>query len=312
MSNIIKDTMTSSLIPESRIRNQAVYYYLVLILWPVYLFLLPAVFVYSGLLVLLYLIFPGLYLFTWLGYLMHESWHKYVPTVNNRFFFKAFAFMILSDPQLYFMIHGSHHGQIHTYQDAEFHPIGEIKPKWSRIIYNFLEVGLGVAFLVCVTSLTIRRDKRFSKKYKSWKLFISMGGWVSYLGILGYLSHRVFGVALSQTLLAYALTYWLGSFLLHQSQLIEHGNLIIEGGIEQRNYKTRNLRHEGIIEKVFLFLTHNDSREHILHHTITSNYLRPFPGSVTLPESAVLITLADYLRILGRMLRGDVDKGITK
>ena len=176
MSNIIKNAVTSKLVSESRIRKQAVYYYVVLILWPIYLFLLPAVFVYGGWWIVLCLIFPGLYLFTWMGYLMHESWHKYVPTLNNRFFYNAFAYMILSDPQLYFMIHGSHHGQIHTYQDAEFHPIGEIRTKWLRVIYNWFEVGFGVAFLVGLASLTIRRDKRFSEKYKIWKLLISVGG----------------------------------------------------------------------------------------------------------------------------------------
>jgi fatty acid desaturase len=303
--------MTPGLVPESSIRNQAFYYYLVLILWPVYLFLLPAVFVYSGWLVLLYLIFPGLYLFTWLGYLMHESWHRYVPTVNNRFFYNAFAFMILSDPQLYFITHGTHHGQVNTFQDAEFHPVGEIKTRWYRIVYNFFEIVLGVGFLVIVGSLTIRLDKRFARDYKIWKILISFGVWVIFLGSLSYLSQSVFNVTLSQTLIPYALIYWLGSFLLHQSQLIEHGNLIIEGGIQQRNNKTRNLRHERIIEKVFLFLTHNDSREHVLHHTMTKNYLRPFPGYVNLPDDAVMITLSDYLRILGRMLKGKVDREIV-
>lgn len=93
------------LIPEERIRRLSVYCYLVLILWPVYLFLLPAVFVYGRWWVLLFMIFPGLYLFTWLRYLMQQSWHRYVPTVNNRFFYKVFALMILTDPQLYSMIH---------------------------------------------------------------------------------------------------------------------------------------------------------------------------------------------------------------
>lgn len=72
------------LIPEERIRRLSVYCYLVLILWPVYLFLLPAVFVYGRWWVLLFMIFPGLYLFTWLGYLMHESWHNTITVVHSR------------------------------------------------------------------------------------------------------------------------------------------------------------------------------------------------------------------------------------
>jgi hypothetical protein len=303
--------MSADQIAEPLIRKQAVYYYLVLIIWPVYLFFLPAVLAYGGWWVLLYIFFPGLYLFTWLGYLMHESWHKFIPNVNNRFFYNTFAFMILSDPQLYFMIHSSHHGQVHTYKDMEFHPLGEIRSRGLRLIYNWLEVIIGIAFLVMVGSITVRQDERFAKKYRLWKLLTSIGVWIVFLGGLGYLSHLVFGVILKQVILAFVLTYWLGSFFLHQSQLVEHGNLFIEGTFRQRNLKTRNLKPAGIFESVFLFMTHNDSREHVLHHIITAIHSRPFPGVVPLPENAVLISLKDYFRILGRMLKGQEDHEIA-
>jgi fatty acid desaturase len=300
--------MTDDSIPEARIRQQAIYFYAVLILWPVYLFLLPEVFVYAGWWVILYLIFPGLYLFTWLGYLMHESWHKYVPNVNSRFFYNVFALMILSDPQLYSMMHSTHHGQVNTFEDAEFHPTGEIKSRGLRIVYNWLEVVFGVAFLVVVASFTIPRDSRFTKKYRLWKLLLSALAWVIFFGGLGYLSHLVFGVAVSKVILSFVLSFWLGSFFLHQSQLIEHGNLFVQGTFQQRNLRTRNLKPAGIIEKVFLFLTHNDSREHVLHHTLTRIHSRPFPGAIPLPETAVYITMSDYFRLLGRMLIGEVNK----
>ncbi len=303
--------MSNNLISEARVRKQAFYYYLVLVLWPVYLFILPAVFVYGGWWVLIYLIFPGLYLFTWLGFLMHESWHKFVPTVNNRFFYNAFAFMILSDPQLYFIVHGWHHSQVHTYQDAEFHPLGEIKSRFLRLLNNWFEVIFGVAFIVGMASLIVPRDLRFARKYRYWKSPISIGVWAIFLGVTGYLSHLTFNVTLSQVLLSFGLIYWVGSFFLHQSQLIEHGNLIIEGAFSQRNIKTRNLQPKGLIEKTFLFLTHNDSREHVLHHTQTSVHSRPFPGTINLPEKAVFITMSDYCRILGRMLAGKVDQEIV-
>lgn len=299
--------MPTKLISEARLRSQARYYYAVLILWPTYLFLLPAVWVYTGWGVALYLVFPGIYLFTWLGYLMHESWHKYVPNVKNRFFYNAFALMLLSDPQLYHMIHGVHHSQVHTYQDAEFHPLGEIKHRGVRVVYNWLEFVFGIAFLVGVTSVAIPRDPRFAQKYRLWKLAGSIGGWIILFGGLGYLSHLVFGVGPAQVVGAYALSFWLNAFVLHQSQLIEHGNLIITGAFNQRNIKTRNLKPAGIVEKVFLFLTHNDSREHVLHHTLTTVHSRPFPGEIPLPAEAVSITLGDYVRLVGRMLKGEVD-----
>jgi hypothetical protein len=205
------------------------------------------------------------------------------------------------------MTHSTHHVQIHTWQDAEFHPLGEIKSKGLRIVHNWLEVILGVAFLEVAASIKLSTDKRFSGKYKVWKLFISSVVWIVFLGGAGYLSHLIFGVTMPQTATAYALTYWLGSFILHQSQLVEHGNVIMEGAIRERNLQTRNLRPKGILEKTFLFITHNDSREHILHHTMTVIHSRPFPGLIELPEGSVFITMPDYLKILWRMLKGEVD-----
>jgi len=40
--------MSADQITEPLIRKQALYYYLVLIIWPVYLFFLPAVLAYGG------------------------------------------------------------------------------------------------------------------------------------------------------------------------------------------------------------------------------------------------------------------------
>jgi fatty acid desaturase len=228
--------------------------------------------------------------------------------VNNRFFYNAFALMLLSDPQLYLIIHGWHHSQVHTYQDPEFHPLGEIKSRWFRIVYNWLEVLIGTAFLFVVANIIIPRDKRFAGKYQFWKLLLSLVAMVILIGGIACLSHIIFKVPMSQVLLMYALTYWFGSFFLHQSQLVEHGNLIINGTFNQRNIRTRNLLPKGIIEKLFLFFTHNDSREHVLHHTMPDKHSRPFPGEFPLPESAMLITMRVYLRILGRMLVGKVDE----
>jgi hypothetical protein len=300
--------LSSDIIAESRIRQLAVQYYAALLLWPVYLFLLPAVCAHAAWLGAVYLVFPGVYLFTWVGYLMHESWHKYVPNVNHGFFFNALGLLILSDPQLYHLVHGSHHSQVHTFGDAEFHPLGEIRNRALRIVYNWLEFGLGVAFLIIVASLSVPRDPRFAAKYRWWKLPLSMLGWTLYLGGIGFLSRLAFGVTLAQIASSYVLTFWLNSFVLHQSQLIEHGNLIVEGTFTQRNVRTRNLKAAGLAERVVLFFTHNDSREHVLHHTLTKVHSRPFPGVVPLPPGAEQITLRDYAAIAGRMLCGRVDQ----
>jgi len=250
------------------------------------------------------MIFPGLYIFTWVGYLMHESWHKYVPNVDNRFFYNLFALMLLSDPQLYNLVHSTHHGQVNTYEDAEFHPLGKIRSRAGRILTNWLEVLFGTAFLVAAATVTVPRNPLFAKKYRFWRLPVSTIVWAAFFGGLGYLSHIVFNVGLGKVFLTYILGFWLSSFFLHQSQLVEHGNLFVEGTFKERNLVTRNLKPSGIVEKVFLFLTHNDSREHVLHHTLTRIHSRPFPGVIPMPEEAVWITMSDYLRVLRRMLIG--------
>jgi uncharacterized membrane protein len=121
-------------------------------------------------------------------------------------------------------------------------------------------------------------------------------------GGIGYLAHLAFQLNLSQILTPLAINWWLCSFILHHSQLEEHGNLIVNGSYQERNIKTRNLRNQGLIEKFILFLTHGDSREHVLHHTLVKVYSRPFPGIVPMPENAVYISFKEYLRILLRML----------
>jgi hypothetical protein len=293
-------------ISDNVIKRQAYAYVLVLFLWPLFLFLMPAVIFYSGVLGFLFLVFPGLYIFTWVGYLMHESWHKYVPNVNNGFFYNIFSVMLLTDPQLYSMIHGSHHSQVHTYRDAEFHPMGEIRTKWIRVVYNWMEILFGVAFLVVIASITVPRDARFAQKYKRWKLFLSLCAWIIFFGGIGYLSHLVFHIPGWQVLIWNLANIWLDSFFLHQSQLVEHGNLIVEGEFKQRNVRTRNLSHHGFWERIFLFLTHNDSREHVLHHTMTNLHTRLFPGKIALPEQATIITFKEYINILDTMAKGDV------
>jgi len=83
-----------------------------------------------------------------------------------------------------------------------------------------------------------------------------------------------------------------------------------ESGIHK---KSSDLPNEGsslnqvIWRKIFLFLTHIDSREHVLHHTMTIVYSRPFAHKVPMPSNAVYITLREYLGIIEWMLQGKVD-----
>jgi fatty acid desaturase len=289
-------------ISEDMIKHQSWKYYFVAAAWPVYLLLLPLVFSKIGFATILLMIFPGLFLFTWVGFLMHEAWHKYVPNIPNNFFYYIFSWMLLTDPQIYKMLHGGHHMNVNSWEDKEFHPLGKIRNHILRLVYNYFEILFGTLFIVVVSSLTIPFNPKYKAKYQFKSLAISIFSWIIFLGGIGFLSHIIFKVSVGSIVVSYALTLWICSFMLHQSQLVEHGNLIAEGDWNVRNLVTRNLKPNGIFEKVFLFLTHGDSREHVLHHTLVKVYSRPFPGKVPMPEKAVYINFKSYLSIIGGML----------
>ncbi len=291
-------------LPQSRIMAQRYKFIFVLLAWPLYLFFLPLAWARLGAWTLFLLVFPGIYLFTWAGYLMHESWHKYIPNWPSNFFYHAFAYGLLTDPQVYHMLHGTHHAKVNTWEDMEFHPLGRIENVHLRRLYNWAEVLLGVAFLEIVALFVVPRHPEYKAKYSRGKLALSVLAWSVFLGGLGAASAYAFGLSAPQVILPYLLQIWLGSFILHQSQLVEHGNLIVPGDFHERNIKTHNLSSKTLAGKLFLFLTHNDSREHVLHHTLVRVYSRPFPGAVPLPENAVVITFGDYLKILGGILLG--------
>jgi len=289
---------------QERARGEAWKFYAVLVLWPAYMLLIPYAYMLWGAFAIPLMLFPGVFLFTWVGYLMHECWHKYVPGLPNDILYNIFSYMLITDPQLYRLVHGFHHSQVNSYDDVEFHPMGEIRSRSLRALHNVLEIFLGVLFIVVLTLTIIPRHPRHGKKYRFWKTAVSVLMWTLFLGGIGYLSHLAFGASAVQVVMSYVITILLGSFVLHHSQLVEHGNLISRGNWNQRNLKTRNLSRSGITERLFLSLTHNDSHEHVLHHTMVSAYTRPFAGQFPMPENAVWITFRDYGGILWDMMTG--------
>jgi fatty acid desaturase len=293
---------TSKYISEDMIKHQSWKYYFVIAAWPLYLLVLPLAFNKIGFISILFMIFPGVFLFTWVGFLMHESWHKYVPNIANNFFYVVFSWMLITDPQLYKMLHGGHHLNVNSWEDREFHPLGKIGNRALRKIYNCFEIILGIVFIVAVSSITIPFNSQYKAKYRFKSLAVSIFSWIIFLGGIGFLSHVIFGVSAWSIIIPYVITLWICSFVLHHSQLVEHGNLIAEGNWNQRNLLTRNLKGDGVLEKIFLFLTHGDSREHVLHHTLVTVYSRPFPGKVPMPEKAVYINIKGYLSILWGMV----------
>ncbi len=293
-------------ITEQRIRGEAWKFFFVLIAWPLYVFLIPLAFAMLGAWAVIAMVFPGIYLFTWLGYLMHETWHKYVPNIPNSFFYVVFSWMLVTDPQVYRVLHGYHHSQVNTWNDSEFHPLGEIKSIRFRRIFNILEIALGIIFLYIVAVARIPVNPQFKKKYKPMSTVSALVAWMVIYGGIGFASAALFGLPGGFVALVLLANLLLDSIILHQSQLVEHGNLIVDGDYAARNVRTRNLSNRTVAGRIFLFLTHGDSREHVLHHTQVNVYTRPFPGVVPLPKGAVWITMGQYMRVLLDMVLGRV------
>jgi fatty acid desaturase len=161
-------------ISEDMIKHQSWKYYFSIAAWPLYLLVLPLVFNEIGFFSILLMIFPGVFLFTWVGFLMHESWHKYVPNIPNNFFYNLLSWMLLTDPQIYKMLHGGHHMNVNSWEDREFHPTGKIKNSILRKIYSFFEILLGTVFIVAVSSITIPFNAQYKVKYHFKSLAISI------------------------------------------------------------------------------------------------------------------------------------------
>jgi len=295
---------TMPALPEASVRRQAWKYYFVLCAWPLYLFIVPYVYDMFGGGAVLFIIFPGVYLCTWLSFFVHETWHKSTPNIPHTLFYHLFSWMLLTDPQLYGLLHPLHHAQVNSWEDAEFHPFGDIQPRYLKILSNLVEIVLGMIYLMAAYTIVVPRHPKCQRQYRAWKFLLSIVIWGSYLGGIGYMSHRVFGVSASHIGLAYLISYWLGTVMVHHSQLVEHGNLIVTGDWNTRNLRSRNLKDTGLCEKLFLWLTHGDAREHVLHHTLPNVYTRPLPRRVPMPDNAVYITLRDYGKIVGAMLMG--------
>ncbi|MBW4612288.1 MAG: fatty acid desaturase [Desmonostoc vinosum HA7617-LM4] len=284
--------------------NQTIKLFVASLTWLIYLFFLPYIYASVNIFAFGFMLFPGVYILCLLALFMHECWHEYLPGVHNHFFYSVLSWMILLDPQVFNIVHPYHHSQVNTYRDIEFHPLGEIKNQFVKAVYNFCEIFLGSIFVVTITTFKIAFHPKLKKQYSFGKLIISILMWTIIWGGIGYSSHLVFGVTTNQVFISYLLICWMGSVVIHHNELIEHGNLIVEGNLGERNLKTRNLNPSGILERFFLFITHNDSREHTLHHSMSKIYTRPFFQKNPMLDKIVYISFDEYLVILKDMLTG--------
>lgn len=291
-------------IAESKLSRQVLKLYLVFLLWPIYLFLLPGAWSVSHWLALALMVFPGVYLYCWLGVLMHECSHRYFPGVNNDLYYNILSVMLCMDPQVFRLTHATHHTKVNTYEDLQIHPLGRISNRPLRILCNFLEIAFGDMYFMIASTIGVIRHPRLRRSYSIRKAIVWHLTWILSLAAILVASSRTFGLTAAQVCLPSLIGMWLCALILRHNEMVQHANLIVDGTLAERNLKTRNMLPVGIAEKIFLFLTHNDPRHHVLHHTLAKVYSRPFPDTIPLPDGAVYVTMKGYLRVLGRMLLG--------
>lgn len=278
--------------------------FLSILIWFAYIITVPCVWHFSRFLGTAFIIFPGLFVSNLIIYFQHETWHGYFKTPLNRTLFEVLCAIAFTQPHLYDIAHRTHHARVNTYDDLEFYPIGKIENKALRILCNFFSITLGSLFLLF---LGVNQPSGLTKSQSFARLAISMFAWLTIWGGVAYASFMLFKVSPWEIVNSYLFTIWLVSVFHHHNELIEHGNLIVEGDFKFRSSQTRNLAANGLVTRIFLFLVHQDSREHTLHHTDPSTYSRPFVGRYPMPKTAVYITFAEYAGILKAMLLGKTE-----
>ena len=276
--------------------------YLCLAAWVLYYIAVPMVFAHSTLAGLAVAVFPGAYIGIWAIYLMHECWHRYFAGIDNRTLFVMFCCVLFTQPNAYSHGHRSHHKLVNTYADLEIHPIGRIERRIPRALYNSLSFVFGSLFLLFFGLGQAGSDAQDESAFND--KFIPLA-WVGAWASIATLSHWVTGAAWSEIAISYLLSIWVTSFVHRHNEMIEHGGVIADGDLGFRVSKTRNLAPRGILSNLFLFLVHQDSREHTLHHSQPSENWRPrWLPSTRLPSNAVYITLSEYARLVLRMMWG--------
>ncbi len=278
--------------------ERGVFIYLCIFSWFGFFIALPYVWHLNKLLALGVMIFPGLFISVGLIYFQHECWHGYFKTRMNRRLFVFICTIVFVQPHQYDAGHRTHHARVNTYDDLEFYPIGKIHNRVLRSLCNCMSICFGSIFLLLLGT----QPAGYSMREKIWRAVATWSGAAILWGSVGYAAYALWQVSLTEILFSYALMIWMVSVAHHHNELIEHGNLIVEGDFRFRASQTRNLLPNGWLARFFLFLVHQDSREHTLHHTEPSTFSRPFVGQHPMPAHAVYISLRDYAGIVVDMM----------
>lgn len=276
--------------------------YSILSLIPVYCTIAPLMWTYSYIYGLVFLIFPGLYFYTYMAFVIHESHHRYFKGHPNNLIFRIALMYAYGDPQVYSIVHPLHHKYVHTDKDLEINPLGKIKSKKLRIISRLLELTFGLIYVQIIIIYKIITNPELNKRFSLFNMFFNFSLSTLFYFLVGYISFSL-GADIQSILLCYISTIWSALILIRIVQLVEHGDIFTEENDPySRNLLTRNMSKDSFFERLFHFYTHNDSYNHTMHHLNASKFNRILPNNNT--DSYNYIRLGNFQNILSLLKRG--------
>ena len=149
-----------------RYYEQGTIIYIVLLGWFLYLLIAPYIYSINKIVGLVFVLLPGVYLLSSVALFMHESWHDYFQRIPNRILFLILSWTLFTDPQIFDLVHPSHHAKVNTYEDLEFHPLGRIDNRILRAIYNSMEILLGSIFVLALAGVRLAISPTTKKTYR--------------------------------------------------------------------------------------------------------------------------------------------------
>lgn len=237
--------------------------YVCLVCWLIYYLLIPAAFAHSNWIGFALACSIAPFIGVWAIYLMHECWHRYFESINNRKMFLGFCALLFTQPGAYGHGHRTHHRHVNTYEDLEIHPVGRITSRSGRIVFYVGSSLFGSLFLLL---LGLGQNGTDDSKESRWNKFMPLA-WLGAWGTIASAAWAITQANWTDILIAYSASIWATSFAHRHNEMIEHGAIIAEGSLQFRASQTRSLNPKSLLARYFLLITHDDSREHTLHHT---------------------------------------------
>jgi fatty acid desaturase len=275
--------------------------YVCLACWLAYYLLIPAAFARSAWLGIALACLVAPFIGVWAIYLMHECWHRYFEGIDNRKLFLGLCALLFTQPGAYGHGHRSHHRHVNTYGDLEIHPAGRIASRCGRIVFYTGSSLLGSLFLL---PLGLGQSGTDDSDEARWDKLMPLA-WLSAWVAVAFAARAITQAPWMDILAAYLMSIWATSFTHRHNEMIEHGAVLAEGSLRFRACQTRNLRPDGLPARGFLLITHDDSREHTLHHTHPDrNWRLEAERMPPITEPRPLISLGDYARLTLRLMAG--------